>query len=136
MKNLYLIARDTESAEDGKEYIELNLYTRNKYPHFEEIPYKDGEKEWTHSSFQFEMAAEEVQEEEIIQLALTFAKIYGWKGIDVWKKEINDQDGYEIGVYIEVNEKGIPIDYEIFLGFADNWNVPFDELINKMKISQ
>lgn len=51
LKNLYLIARDTESTEAGKEHDELNLYTQNKYPHFKEIPYQDGEKKWTHSSF-------------------------------------------------------------------------------------
>lgn len=129
MKNLYLIARDTESTEAGKEHDELNLFTKNKYPHFKEIPYQDGEKKWTHSSFQLEMVAPAEQEIEIIQLALTFAKIYGWKGIDLLKKEINVQDEYEDGVYIEVSEKGIPISYEIFLGFTDNWNVNFDELI-------
>lgn len=129
LKNLYLITKDTESTEAGKEHDELNLYTQNKYPHFKEIPYKDGEKKWKHSSFQFEMVATEEQEIEIIQVASTFAKIYGWKGIDLWKKEINVQDEYEDGVYIEVSEKGIPIGYEIFLGFTDNWNVNFDELI-------
>lgn len=62
-------------------------------------------------------------------IGINFRKNIWVEGHRSFEKEINVQDEYEDGVYIEVSEKGIPIGYEIFLGFTDNWNVTFDELI-------
>lgn len=123
----YLITRDTEIFINQTEEDQLDLYTHRNYPNFKAIPFKDGEKEWTHSSFKFEMVAIEEKDEEIVQLAITFANIYGWGEIDIWKGELED-DGYHTGVCLRMTDKGIPADFEVVVGFNGTIQVDFEKL--------
>jgi len=123
----YLISRDTQTFINQKEEDQLDLYTQRNYINFKAIPFKDGEKEWTHSSFEFEMVAEEDRDEEIVQLAITFAKIYGWGEIDIWKGELEDAV-YHTGVCLRMTDKGIPADFEVIVGFYGTIQVDFEKL--------
>lgn len=123
----YLISRDTQTFINQKEEDQLDLYTQRNYINFKVIPFKDGEKEWTHSSFEFEMVAEEEQDEEIVRVAIKFAMIYGWGEIDIWKGELDD-DEYHTGVCLRMTEKGIPADYEVVVGCKGTLKVNFDKL--------
>ncbi|MEH6889325.1 hypothetical protein V7024_06240 [Bacillus sp. JJ864] len=126
MLKKYAIEISTELMTDGtdedKYFINLmKEQVENKSSFFKEINLENNEKLYI---FEVEIISEETTEKEIINLAMNFSRIYKWPYINVWKKNVDSENPYYVGIGFTLNHSENSVEAthtELLLGGWDNW---------------